>query len=127
MILVLTIRQVSLSDPSPVSAITSATEWINGLLFGPLAITVAVIAVAWIGFSMLSGRLDVRRGLSVLLGCFLLFGAREGVEVLRTAATYRYEAHNGDSPPSYVDTNKQNNMKNGYDPYAGAAVTNPRN
>jgi type IV secretory pathway VirB2 component (pilin) len=68
--------QPSLTDPPSTGVLASAATWVTDLLFGPLATTIAVIAVAWVGFAMLSGRLDIKRGLSVVFGCFLLFGAR---------------------------------------------------
>jgi type IV secretory pathway VirB2 component (pilin) len=90
MTIVATIRQASLTDPPPGSAITSAASWITDLLFGPLAIAVAVIAVAWVGFAMLSGRIEIRRGLAVVIGCFILFGARGIADGLRSTATSNY-------------------------------------
>jgi hypothetical protein len=50
-------------------------QWLQGTLLGTVATTVAVISVAAIGLMMLSGRIDLRRGASVILGCFILFGA----------------------------------------------------
>jgi len=40
-----------------------------------LLIVVAVIAVASVGFLMLTGRINWRYGAVVILGCFILFGA----------------------------------------------------
>lgn len=57
------------------SAILSAVMWLQALLLGPLATTIAVIAVGWTGMMMLSGRFGWRRGVSVILGCFIVFGA----------------------------------------------------
>ena len=37
--------------------------------------TLCVLAVAFVGFSMLTGRISLRRGARVVLGCFLLLGA----------------------------------------------------
>lgn len=45
------------------------------MLFGPLAVTLCVLAVAFVGFVMLTGRMPVRMGLRVVLGCFVLLGA----------------------------------------------------
>jgi type IV secretion system protein VirB2 len=117
----------SLTDPPPVSAIGSATAWISTLIFGPLATALAVIAIAWIGFAMLSGRIDIRRGLSVLLGCFLLFGARGIAEGLRAAAASDSIASNSSVPPPpvYAKPAPATNTANGYDPYAGASVIRP--
>lgn len=45
------------------------------MLFGGVALGLCVIAVAIIGLIMLSGRLPVRRGMQVAVGCFVLLGA----------------------------------------------------
>ena len=58
--------------PSP---LVGAAHWVEQLLTGTVATTVAVIAVAWLGYLTLSGRIDLRRALATLLGCFVLFGA----------------------------------------------------
>jgi type IV secretion system protein VirB2 len=118
------VQQVSLSDPPPVSAITSAVTWVSDLVFGPLATIIAVIAVAWVGFAMLSGRIEIRRGLSVIFGCFLLFGAREIARDLRSTAlseTVPVSA-NVPPPPPFAKPPSAANAPSGYDPYAGASV-----
>ena len=61
--------------PSDGGALLAAGHWLESLVQGPLATTLAVLAVAATGLMMLSGRLAVRRGLIVTLGCFVLFGA----------------------------------------------------
>jgi len=53
----------------------SAIDWLNATLLGTLASTLAVLAVASIGFLLLAGRVDIRRAVQVILGCFILFGA----------------------------------------------------
>jgi type IV secretory pathway VirB2 component (pilin) len=63
------------AGPDEGSSLLAAAQWLEGLVQGPLAVTLAVIAVAATGLMMLSGRLAVRRGLVVTLGCFVLFGA----------------------------------------------------
>lgn len=65
----------------------AAVGWIQNLFLGSTATAIAVIAVASIGLLMLSGRLPVRRGLTVLCGCFILFGAASIAAGLRGAAT----------------------------------------
>jgi type IV secretory pathway VirB2 component (pilin) len=57
------------------SPLGDAVAWLNQLMFGTLAVTLCVIAVATVGFLMLSGRLPVRQGLRVVVGCFILLGA----------------------------------------------------
>jgi type IV secretory pathway VirB2 component (pilin) len=121
------IQQASLTDPPPVSVIGGGIGWVSDLLFGPLANAIAVIAIAWIGLAMLSGRIDIRRGLSVLLGCFLLFGARGIADGLRsTALSDNVPANtNVPLPPVYAKPAPSAGVPNGYDPYAGAAVMRP--
>jgi type IV secretion system protein VirB2 len=55
-------------------------------LLGTVATVVAVIAVAVVGFMMLTGRMNWRYGATVILGCFILFGATSIVAGIQTAA-----------------------------------------
>jgi type IV secretory pathway VirB2 component (pilin) len=59
------------------SAIQTAMDWITSAMAGSAATAIAVIAIALVGFAMLNGRVSPRRAMSVLLGCFLVFGARD--------------------------------------------------
>ena len=47
---------------------------------------VAVIAVASIGFMMLTGRMNWRYGATLILGCFILFGAASIVAGIQSSA-----------------------------------------
>jgi type IV secretory pathway VirB2 component (pilin) len=60
--------------PSP-NVFAAAVGWLQATLLGTVATAVAVIAVASVGFLLLSGRIDVRRGAQVVCGCYILFGA----------------------------------------------------
>ena len=62
-------------DPQGSSPISNALDWIQGTLMGRVATTVAVIAVAAVGFMMLTGRMNWKFGATVIIGCFILFGA----------------------------------------------------
>lgn len=75
------------SDPAGSSPLIAALNWVQGTLLGNLATTAAVIAVAVVGFMMLTGRIDWRRGLTVVVGCFILFGAASIVAGIRAAAS----------------------------------------
>ena len=48
--------------------------------------SVAVIAVAMVGFMMLTGRLNWRFGATVIIGCFILFGAAAIVSGIQSTA-----------------------------------------
>lgn len=66
---------VSLADPEGASVLLAPVSWLQHTLLGTVAEAVAIVAIAVVGFSMLSGRLGVRRGITVVIGCFVLFGA----------------------------------------------------
>ena len=117
----------SLADPSGSGALVAAVAWLEGTLLGTLATTVAVIAVASVGFMLLAGRVNVRHGLTVVFGCFILFGASSIVAGIQGALPdgdqdgFAYvpeplaEATPPPAPPPPAD----------YDPYAGASVARP--
>lgn len=79
--------QTVTGDPSGSSPILAALTWVQGTLLGNVATTAAVIAVAVVGFMMLAGRIEWRRGLTVIVGCFVIFGAAAIVAGIRAAAT----------------------------------------
>jgi type IV secretory pathway VirB2 component (pilin) len=70
----------------PGGPIVSALTWVRDTLLGQVATTVAVIAVAMVGFMMLTGRMNWRFGATVILGCFILFGAASIVAGIQSAA-----------------------------------------
>jgi len=107
--------------------LVAAISWLQDLLLGTVATSIAVIAIAAIGFGMLTGRVNIRHGATVVLGCFILFGASTIVNGLRYAAS----GVGGDTappvvvvappppPPPHV---QPSGMPAPYDPYAGASV-----
>lgn len=78
--------QQSFSDPEGSGPIIRAVSWLQGTLLGTVATTAAVIAVATVGFMMLTGRMNWRYGATVILGCFILFGAAAIVGGIQAAA-----------------------------------------
>jgi type IV secretory pathway VirB2 component (pilin) len=74
------------TNPAGSGPINAALEWVQGTLLGNLATTAAVIAVAVVGFLMLTGRIEWRRGLTVVIGCFIVFGAAAIVAGIRSVA-----------------------------------------
>jgi type IV secretory pathway VirB2 component (pilin) len=66
------------SDPSGSSPLIAALNWVQGTLLG----TVATSA----GFMMLSGRMEWRRGVVVIVGAFIIFGAVSIVAGIRGLA-----------------------------------------
>ncbi|KQV58482.1 MULTISPECIES: TrbC/VirB2 family protein [unclassified Caulobacter] len=73
-------------DPAGSGPIIAALGWVQGTLLGNVATAVAVIAVAMVGFMMLTGRINWRMGATVVLGCFILFGATTIVGGIQAAA-----------------------------------------
>ncbi|MFN2099889.1 TrbC/VirB2 family protein [Altererythrobacter sp. MF3-039] len=63
------------TDPQGSGPIVGALMWLQGTLLGNVATAVAVMAVAAVGFMMLTGRLNWRFGATVIIGVFILFGA----------------------------------------------------
>lgn len=118
----------SLADPVGSNALGAAVLWVEATLLGTFATTLAIVAVALLGFAMLNGRIHYRRGATVILGCFVLFGAKSiasglvgiasgGAGVAGETAAGVPEspldnlAKPPASPPRAID-----------DPYAGASV-----
>lgn len=100
-----------------------ALLWISDLLTGTIAVSIATIAVAVTGISMLSGRMPHQRAAMVVLGCFIVFGARFVAEGLSGLSGAQVEPAISrisiDEPPEFAapDTSDRRN-----DLYPGAAI-----
>lgn len=102
------------------NALLAAVAWVRDLLTGAIGTTVAILAVAAIGLLMLRGRVPVRRGMGVVLGCFVLFSAGTIAEGVATGLqSDRVLVAPPIASPSYTPTVPKPVP---YDPYAGAAV-----
>ncbi|SFF87589.1 type IV secretion system protein VirB2 [Novosphingobium sp. CF614] len=73
-------------DPAGSGPIVAALGWLQGTLLGNVATAVAVMAVAAVGFMMLTGRMNWRFGATVIIGVFILFGAGAIVSGIQSAA-----------------------------------------
>lgn len=109
--------------------IASALGWIEGTVLGTVATAVAVIAFAWIGFLMLSGRIDLRRAALVIFGCFIIFGAESiaaGLHgaIFGTPHSMSDQVDVAPPTPAYPAASVQA-APSTYDPYAGAALPPP--
>ena len=124
----MTVAAASLFDKPAEPVLGAASAWTQGVLGGTLATSLCVVAVAILGLLLLAGRLRVRRGVEVVLGCFLLLGAglvaAQLQELARGAAG---AAGNGaaqvilpDAPPTPPPPPAN------YDPYAGASLRRDR-
>jgi type IV secretory pathway VirB2 component (pilin) len=115
----------SLADPSNSSVVVAAISWLQATLLGTFATIVATVAVSSIGLMMLTGRVHIRNGLTVIAGCFILFGASTIAAGIQSslggdgAVVYSPPAGLTDPsptppPPAPPPANQ--------DPYAGASV-----
>lgn len=125
--MILSYASISLADsPAGSSVLAAAISWLQDVLLGTVATSIAVIAVAAIGFGMLTGRVNIRHGATVILGCFILFGASTIVNGLRYAASgvgdYGPPPVTVAAPPPAPPPVQPTSAPAPYDPYAGASV-----
>lgn len=112
-----------LAGPAGSSVLVAAVSWLEVTLLGSVATSAAVIAVACVGLMMLGGRIELRRGATVIIGSFILFGATSiaaGLQSLTSpepAATPVAPPPLTDLPPTHPT-----DLADAYDPYAGASV-----
>ena len=76
-----------MADPAGSGVLVGALGWLQGTLLGTVATVASVIAVAAVGFMLLTGRLNWRYGATVILGIFIIFGAGAIVAGIRQSAT----------------------------------------
>ena len=80
------LAQAQASNPQGSGPVVNALAWLQGTLLGSVATAVAVMAVAAVGFMMLTGRINWRFGATVIIGVFILFGATTIVAGIQSAA-----------------------------------------
>ncbi len=80
------LAQDGFADPAGSGPIVAGLRWMQDTLLGTVATVVAVIAIASVGFLMLTGRINWRYGAVVILGCFILFGAASIVGGIQSTA-----------------------------------------
>jgi type IV secretion system protein VirB2 len=116
-------EQRSLFDAAGDSPMMQSAQWVEGVMLGEIALGLCVIAVAFVGALMLTGRLPLREGGRIVVGCFVLLGAPViaagfvgGGSELNVASTpplpvtVQIESTRPELPPA------------DYDPYAGASL-----
>lgn len=117
----------SLYEPAGRSVFGAGSDWIVAMAGGTLASILCVIAVAFLGFAMLSGRIDLRRGGGVVLGCFLLLGSGA---IARGFLDMGEAVMPGTGEPEmtvvYEAAPEEPIGPASYDPYAGASLRRSR-
>jgi type IV secretion system protein VirB2 len=116
--------QQSLFEAGGGATMVDSARWIEGVMLGEVALGVCVIAVAFIGALMLTGRLPLREGARSVVGCFVLLGAsviasgfvQGGSGVIETT---------GPSPPvaEQIENPRPDLPPANFDPYAGASLS----
>jgi type IV secretory pathway VirB2 component (pilin) len=115
----------SLADPPGSSVLVAAVAWLQGTLLGTIATTIAIIAIASVGLMMLAGRVNIRHGLTVVMGCFIVFGASAIVAGIQSSLAGRGQAARvvtAETPPPMVAAPPPPPPPANNDPYAGASV-----
>ncbi|MAK99152.1 MAG: hypothetical protein CL953_06955 [Erythrobacteraceae bacterium] len=118
--------QASLFDAPASSPIEAAVNWIGAVLIGELAVGLCVLAVAFVGFLMMSGRVPIKTGMRVAIGCFVILGAPSiAVGFLRVWEPSSPRAAST-SPIAANPPPAREPPRADYDPYAGASVRTDR-
>lgn len=117
----------SLFDASETFVLVDAVAWLTRTMLGSVGIGLCVIAVAIVGMMMLSGRLAVREGARVIIGCFVLLGAPSiaaGFQAFADHPDLRSADLGAPAPPPTLP--RRNLPVSTYDPYAGASLRDDR-
>lgn len=94
-------------------------------MLGTVATSVAVICIAGVGYQFLTGRIPTRRAATVILGCFILFGAGSiaaALAALGDAQPVTREVEPEAPPPPIVTAPPHppsREAPNPFDPYGG--------
>ncbi len=111
----------SLFEPSQGTALSQSADWLTQIVSSSLAATLCVIAIAFVGLMLMTGRLVVRDAVRVVLGCFVLLGAPAIATALLkltdVAAEPQQPAIIAAQTPPPAPLPPSN-----YDPYAGASL-----
>jgi type IV secretion system protein VirB2 len=120
---IMALPTISLGDQNA-GAIPSVISWIEQALLGPAATSIAILAVAVLGFGMLWGRVDLRAAGRAILGAFILFGAPLIAYQMSIALRGGEVAapNVAQQVPSISTAPQMPKNAPAQDPYAGAAV-----
>ncbi|KQV35993.1 TrbC/VirB2 family protein [Rhizobium sp. Root1204] len=61
-------------------------EWFVGVLQGNVARSLAIIAVCFLGFMFLTGRMAWQAAISIVIGIAIIFGAAQLVDAMKSSA-----------------------------------------
>jgi type IV secretory pathway VirB2 component (pilin) len=114
----------SLLDKPGQPVLGAASGWTQGVLGGSLGTSLCVMAIAILGLLLLAGRLQLRRSVEVVLGCFLLLGAGLLATELQQVAVGAAGEQGAGGEQIIVPEQQatQPPPPAHYDPYAGASL-----
>ncbi len=112
----------SLFDAPASAPLSTAAGWITDTLLGNLAVALCVVAVAFVGLLMISGRLAIRDAVRVTIGCFVLLGAPMIAGGLQGLANEVAVAAPQSQPTPITPVEAAPRTPSTYDPYAGASL-----
>lgn len=111
----------SLFEADTPGSVGDVVGWVVGVALGSVGVALAVVAVSVVGLALLSGRLAIRDGMRVILGCFVLFAAPLLATSLRILADHGSIVQvDPVSAPSLPEPSPLPHPT--YDPYAGASL-----
>lgn len=115
--------QQSLFDAGGGAPMVESARWFESMMLGEIALGVCVIAVAFIGALMLIGRLPLREGARVVVGCFILLGAPV-IAAGFVGAGLRVQEVSASTPrdDAQIEDLRRELPHANYDPYAGASL-----
>lgn len=103
-----------------------SARWMEGMMLGEVALGLCVIAVAFIGALLITGRLPLREGARVAVGCFVLLGAPVIASGLLAVGSFAALGSMASISVNYQETARPDLPKANYNPYAQASVRDDR-
>lgn len=103
-------------------SIGEAARFVAAVLSGSLAMGLAILALAGVGLAMLTGRLEVRRGLATILGCFLMVGAPAIARGILGFSAADVRPAVVTDVPTVTQPLEAKRVQQTADPYAGASL-----
>lgn len=117
---------MSIAIPPSIGPIETATSWALAFATGTLTTSLAIIAIAAIGFQMMTGHLEVMRAGRTLIGLFVVLGSATIARSLLviSSESWREAPRQIAAPLSTRSTPVAVPATQAivYDPYAGASV-----
>ena len=118
--------QQSLFESDGGAPMVESSRWIEGVVLGEIALGICVIAVAFIGALLLTGRLPLREGGRILVRCFVLLGAPVIAAGMLEISTSPFTAARSTRQIGVQPALRPELPRASYNPYAQASVRDDR-